>query len=188
MGDRPVVEAGDLRTIAPLHEHEAVGAGDLTLETQATRAEHTTLGVEHDGAEVLDLALVNLLLERGGRLVEPVPHVLILQVAFAGLVADGAIDGVVDEQELEGGAPGLVHLRCARVHHHTVGDDRVARDLELGHLLDFDQAHAAVAVHCQIRMPAEVGDVDSDLVGSPDHRRSRGDLDLLAVNHAFGHR
>ena len=34
-------------------------------------------------------------------------HVLVLQVALAGLVADRAVDGVVDEQELEGRALGL---------------------------------------------------------------------------------
>ena len=45
------------------------------------------------------------------RVVEPVLHVLVLQVALAGLVADRAVDGVVDEQELEGRAVGLGRLR-----------------------------------------------------------------------------
>ena len=88
-------------------ELEAVGAGDLALEAQAARAEHAALGVEHDRPEVDHLALLDLLLELDLGVVEAVLHVLVLQVALAGLVADRAVDRVVDEQELERGAVGL---------------------------------------------------------------------------------
>src|SRR5882672_11311847 len=50
---------------------------------------------------------------------------------LAGLVADRAVERVVDEQELHHAAPRLLHARRLRVHLHAVGDRRVAGDLEL---------------------------------------------------------
>ena len=108
--DGAVLEGGDLGVVAAVPELEAVGAGDRGLEAQAARAEHAALGVEHDRPEVHDLALLDLLLGVDLAVVEPVLHVLVLQVALAGLVAHRAVDGVVDEQELEGRAVGLDRL------------------------------------------------------------------------------
>ena len=188
VGDRPVLEGRDLGVVAAVHELEEVRAGDLVLEADAARAQHAPLGVEHDRAQVHHLALVDLVLDLDLGVVEAVPHVLVLQVALAGLVADRAVDGVVDQQELERRPVGLGRLLGVRVDHHAVPSTcGVAGDLELGHLLDLDQAHAAVAVHGEVRVPAEAGDADPELLRGLDDGGPVRDLDLPAVDGALGH-
>ncbi len=114
-------------------------------------------------------------------------HVVVLQVALAGVITHGAIDGVVDEQELEGRAVRLLRGFTVRANHHAVVDLAVARDLELWHLLDFDEAHAAVAVHGQVGVPAEMRDLYPQLESGADHGRAGLDLDLAPVDGAFRH-
>jgi hypothetical protein len=185
--DGAVEVAGDLGVVAAAHELEAVGSGDVALETQAARAEHAALGVEHDGPEVHHLALGDLLLHLHPGLVETVLHVVVLQVALARLVTDRAIDGVVDEQELERGPVRLHRLLAVGLDHQAVRDRGVAGDLQLGRLLDLDQAHAAVAVHHQVGVPAEVGDLDAQHERGLDDRGPGRNLDLSTVDRALGH-
>src|SRR3712207_1891081 len=69
----------------------------------------------------------------------------VLQRALAALVADGAVERVVDEQELDHRALRVVHALRLRVHDHAVADRRRAARLELRDALDLDEAHAARA-------------------------------------------
>jgi len=55
-----------------------------------------------------------------------VPHVVVLQLALARLVADGAVDRVVQEQELERGALLVGHPRRGGLHLHALGDRNLA--------------------------------------------------------------
>ena len=58
----------------------------------------------------------------------------ILQVAFAGLVADGAIEGVVDEQELDNAVSCVDHFFAGNVFHdHAVHHIRSAARHEFRH-------------------------------------------------------
>ena len=82
---------------------------------------------------------------------------------------------------------GLHRLGALGVDDHAVGHLRVAGDLELGHLLDLDQAHAAVAVHGQVAVPAEVGDLDPRVGRGLDDRGPGGHLELPAVDRELGH-
>jgi hypothetical protein len=185
--DGPVLERGDLGVVPAVLELEAVGARHEPLEADATAAQHAALRVQHDRAQVHELPLADLLLRLDLGVVEAVLHVLVLEVALAGLIAHGAIDGVVDEEELQRGAVGLRRLLALRVHHHALGQLRIAGDLELAHLLDLDQAHAAVAVHGQVGVPAEMRDLLAHLEGGLDDRRARRGLDLLAVDDGGHH-
>src|SRR5207245_3407866 len=54
-------------------------------------------------------------------------------------------------------------------------------------LLDLDQAHAAIAVHGQVGVPAEVRDLDADHQTRLDDRGPRRNLQLLAVDRALRH-
>jgi len=169
---------------AAVAELEAVRARHEPLEADAAAAQHAALGVQHDRPQVHDLALPDLLLGLDLRVVQAVLHVLVLEVALAGLVADGTVDGMVDEQELEGGAMGLGRLLALRVHHHALRHQRVAGDLELGHLLDLDQAHAAVPVDGRSGLPAEVRDLGPELQRRLDDGGPRRDLDSLPIDGA----
>ena len=65
---------------------------------------------DHVRAEIHHLAAVHLFFLKAA-LVQAVRHVVILQAALARLVADGTVERVVDEQELQHAAAALAHLR-----------------------------------------------------------------------------
>src|SRR6185312_1091077 len=101
---------------------------------------------------------------------------------LAALVADRAIERVIDEQELEdAGARGL-HLRRARRDHHAVGADGRTGRLQLRHLLDLDDADAAGAVDANARVIAVVGDRNSAFDRGLKDRLALLNGHLLAVD------
>ena len=114
------------------------------------------------------LPLRTFLAQRKARRLLIVLHVVILQLALARLIAHRAIDRMVDEQEFEHRFLRGLGLRALGVDHHALGDFGVARDLQLGRLLDLDQAHPAIADDGQRRMIAVVRDLDPDLLGGLD--------------------
>ena len=102
--------------------------------------------------------------------VAAVAHRLVLQVALAALVADRAIERMVDQQELH-------HALARLLHHRRVGDDLlpVGDRQRAGRLrlrragLHLDQAHAAVAGDRQALVVAEARDLDAgQLAGLQD--------------------
>ena len=66
-------------------------------------------------------------------------------VAFASLIADRAVEGVIDEEKLHHPFPRLLDLRRIGVDHHAVGRGHGAGGDRLGRLLHRDQAHTAIA-------------------------------------------
>ena len=70
---------------------------------------------------------------------------VVLQLALARLIADRAVERMVDEQHLEHALARFERLRRVDVHHLPLGDRRRARGRELRRLLHFDEAHAADA-------------------------------------------
>ena len=113
---------------------------------------------------------------------------LVLQVAFATLVADRAVERVVDEQELH-------HPFARLLHHFGLGEDFLivggrqrAAGLRLGRSgLHLDQAHAAIAGDGQALMVAEAGDfLPRQLAGLQDGR-ARRHFEFYAVDFDFRH-
>jgi hypothetical protein len=108
-GHRAFEIGGDLHVLAAADGAELRHAGSLRHEADATRAMDATV---HDGLDqdpdilVLDRALV--LVEPAG--IDAIGHGLVLQIALAALVADRAIERMVDQQEL--------HHPFARLAHH----------------------------------------------------------------------
>ena len=113
---------------------------------------------------------------------------VVLQQALAGLVADRAIERMVDQQQLHHAAPRVLHRRRVGAHHHAVADRRVAGDHQLGAAFDLDLAHAAAAVDRQLRVPAVVRDVDAVLERDRQQHGAVRRLDRLAVDGDRGHR
>src|SRR5690242_3963156 len=113
---------------AATRETESVVADDVLGEPDATRTQDTTLIVEHDArAEINRLGLVNLRFdEPAGRLA--VVHRIFLKFAFAGLVADRAVERMVDEQELEHAFTHLLRRGRTRVNLHAGRNRRCAGD------------------------------------------------------------
>ncbi len=105
----------------------------------------------------------------------------VLQLALAAGVADGAVEGVVAEQELEGGFAGLRDVGGFGEDDHAFGDRCGAGGLELGHLFDADDAHAAGGLERQAGVVAEGGDLDAGGLAGFDEQRAGGGGDLVSV-------
>src|ERR1700730_12324394 len=152
----------NLHVLAAADGAEFRHARNLCREADAARALDATVhGGFNQSPEifVLDGALV--LLETRG--VDAIGHGLVLQVAFAALVADRTIKRVIDEQEFHGAFARLLDhrvfgldrrrlaLRAGPAVAHAPG---AARD-RLGRARKLDQAHAAIAGDRQPLVEAE---------------------------------
>src|SRR6185295_7095498 len=170
-------------------------AADFRREADAARALDAAI---HRGLDqraqifVLDRALV--LGEAAG--VDAVAHRLVLQVALAALVADRAVQRMVDQQELH-------HAFARLLHHRRAGGD--FRRLALGTgtavayapgaacdrlraALHLDEAHPAIAGDRQPLVVAEARDFGARGLARLQQRVLRGHIDLFAVDDEFGHR
>ena len=65
---------------------------------------------------------------------------------------------------------------------HALADHRGAGGLQLGHLLDFHQAHAASALQREVGVIAERGHFDAHGLAGLNEQRARGSRELLAVD------
>ena len=76
----------------------------------------------------------------------------------------------------------LLDLGTVARHDHPLADHGRARRLQLGHLLDFYQAHAASALQRQVGVIAERRHFDPHALARLNEKRARGRGDLLAVD------
>ena len=136
-------EGADLHVLAAARRAELLDARDLRGEADAARAVDAARHVGRDErAEVLVLDDALALVEARGGAAESEREVL--QLALAALVADRAVERVVDQQELHRRLLRRERPRRAREDLHALGDRRRAGRHRLRRLLDLDQAHAAV--------------------------------------------
>ena len=106
----------------------------------------------------------------------------VLQFAFAAGIADRAIERMVPKQQFNHRLARLVDLRRIGGDDHALTDHRGAGSLQLGHLLDLDQAHAAGALQRQARVITEGGHLNAYILTRFNQQRTRRCRDLLAVN------
>src|ERR1700690_2913468 len=159
-------------------ELELMLAGDLVAYADAARAQDAALLVEHDvRADVDDLRLVHLR-RIDARVRVVVIEVQLLQRALAGLIADRAIDRMVDQRELELLLSGKRRLRVGRGDHHAFAAGLLTARLQLRVLLDRDQALPALRDDWQPRVVAKRTDVDADELRGLEHVRALGNADL----------
>ena len=111
---RVAVERADERVRAALVQDQLVVLGDLLREAHAAVAEDAALAVDRDQRRELERLLeVALGLDEARRAGAPAVGD-VLQRALAALVADRAVERVVDQQELDHRALRVVHaLRSA---------------------------------------------------------------------------
>src|SRR5262249_41641521 len=138
-----LVEGADEGLVAALEELKLLVLGDLLAEPDAAIAEDAALAVDrHQGRELQGLLEVALGIGEAALAGAPAQRD-VLERALAALVADRAVERMVDQQELDDRV--LRHLDPVglRVDDHPVADRGGAGGLELRHALDLHQAHPA---------------------------------------------
>ena len=162
-------------------------AGHLLAKANAAgavdAAAHLLHGNQRADVLVEDNALFFLVAGRRST----VAHGQVLQLAFATLVADGAVERVVDQQEFHHHLLRLHGLGALGAHDHALRHGRCAGRHRLGRLLDIDQAHAAIGRDAQLLVIAEVGDVRAEFVRGVHDHAAFGNLDLLTIKLDFNH-
>jgi hypothetical protein len=161
---------------------------DLIAHANAAGAQNAALLVENDVlADVDDLALADLVALVARKHAVPV-EIVALQAAFAGLVADGTVDGMVEQREFEHLPPHIQHLGRVGRDLHLVGDGGVAGRYRLGRALDFDQTLAAHRGRRQPRVVTEERYLGPHRLASFEQVGALRELVFLAVDedgHAF---
>ena len=186
--ERLVLVDADLLQGATLDQGDERVARDLVGKTRAAGAEDTALAVEQYLRGDVDRFGVGALDVLEAARGPPVGHGLVLQGALAALVADRAVQRVVDQQELHLAVLGLVgHRRgVLRLDRHALAGRGGARGHRLGHGpqrpvgargRDLDHALAAGAHRVQQRVVTEPRDLHADLLGGADQQGALGDAD-----------
>lgn len=178
------LSGADLLERAALDQFDHRVARHLVGEPGAARAEHAPLAVQQhlggDGDGLLEGALLPVEAGVGAA----VRHRLVLQGALAALVADRAVQRVVDEQELHHPLLGLLRdgRGDLRLHDHAVGARDGAGRHRLALALDLDDALPASAGRVEERVVAEARDLDAQQLGGADDQGALGHADLDAVD------
>ena len=127
---------------------------NFRAETHAAGAMNTARHVGGDqGTQVLVLDDAFALAETGDISAESQRQ--ILQLALAALIADRAIERMIDEQKFHGGALRRHGFGRLGENLHALGDWRRTGRQRLGGFLHLDQAHAAVRRHAQFIVVAK---------------------------------
>ena len=111
----------------------------------------------------------------------------ILQLAFTALVANGAVQRVVNQQKLHHRLLRLDGLVRLGAHHHALGDRRGAGRHGFGRFFDIHQAHAAVGRDAQLLVVAKMGDISARLFGSMHHHTAFKHFYFFPVEFDFNH-
>ena len=181
----------DERAVAAFGDVEHRLLRHVFHETDAARAQDAAVGdVEDIGSEILD-GIEPLRVLTVACALAPFLEDEVLQLAFARLIADGAVEGMINQQEFEDALTRAFRGRGLRLHNHSFGDGRGTGDLELGRLLDLDEAHAAYTRDLQAGMVAVVRDEDARLLRRfndqrPGRHAHRGAVDS-EINQAICH-
>ncbi len=109
-------------------------------------------------------------------------EVHVLQFALAAGIADGAVERVVAQNQLDHGFARLRDLFGLSDEDLAFGDLRSAGGLQFGHFFLAHQAHAAGGLQREAGIVAEGGDLDAGLAAGVNEQRSRGCGELLSVD------
>ena len=112
---------------------------------------------------------------------------LILQITLTTLIADRAIQRVIDQQKFHHATPRIAHHGCVREYLHPIHDRIGAGSDRLWRLFHFHQAHAAIAGNTQAFMIAEARDFLARSFAGLQHGRPVRDFHFNAVNRDLRH-
>ena len=165
------------RTHAAVLHAERPHVHALAAYAHAAIAKNAARPVEEHHRRPLLLFLVVLRLHElrfGGAVGER--HVL--QFALAARIAHRTIQRMVAQQQFQHRLARLLDLVAVGGDDHALADHRRARGLQLGHLLDLHQAHAASALQREVGVIAERRHFDAHGLARLNEQRPRGSREL----------
>ena len=173
--DALFVERRDFAAVAAIDDADLGVAVDLAHEARAPRAENAAVAVEHQRRAEIHVGADAFAVERAAGEVHPALDVAeaggeVLQRALATLVADGTVERMIDEQELENTGTRVDRFGIRGVDDHALADGRRARRLQLRHFLDLDEAHTTGGVDPETGVVAVIRDLDAGLDGGLQDR------------------
>src|SRR5262252_10303889 len=175
-------KGGNLCRVTALKNTQLVGLRNLFAEPYTTGTQNTTFRVkDHVRAKVHDFTPMHLLFLKAA-MIETILHVIILQPAFPCLVADGAIQRMIDEQEFEYPAAAFDHLGRIGEHHHVIRHWRIAGNFQLGATLQLDETHTAIPGDAEFGVIAIVRNSNTGFMRRLDNRGVVACRNFLAVN------
>ena len=185
---KAALEAGDGRIHAFLDSAQGHSANHFLAHPDAALALDAAVDIHDDDRAETDVLGV----EHALGIAEPafagsICHHQVLKLAFAALVADRAVEGVVGEKHVEHGRTRFVDQRRVCSYHHAVGNRGGTGRLQPPQPLDLHQAHAARRQRWQPLQIAEGRDIDAQTLGSLQHRGARFQFQCLFVDRDLNH-
>ena len=112
---------------------------------------------------------------------------LILKVALTGFVANGTIQGVIDQEKFHDGFLVLFDAFGFGFHNHAFSGRSGTRRLEFRHFFDLDRAHATLGDHGHAWVPAEIRNFNSGFFSHLNQVLAGGEFNFPSVNTALRH-
>ena len=176
--------SADFHILGTPDRTKLLNPGDFLTESHATRAMDAASHVRgYQRSEIL--VFYDAFLFGVARHVAAVSHRQILQLAFTALVADRAVQRMVDQQEFHRRLLCGSRFRRACEYFHALANRRRAGDQRFRRVVDLDQAHAAVGSDAQLFVITESRDVDTDCIGDLHDHLALPAFDRFAVNFKF---
>src|ERR1051325_5660606 len=164
--ERPIGMRGEDGVTAAIDKPEYVVVHNFLAKADTPRTQNAALVIERDARpELHGLRFLHFVFEEP-RTSRAVLNAEFLQLAFARLIADRAVERMIDEQKFHDPALAFFHQRRVRAHAHAFTQILRARDLRTRHPVDdrfavfaqlrlavwpqprhsdFDQTHPAIA-------------------------------------------
>ena len=172
---------GDFRVLTAVDHAQFHDAGHFLAKTHATCAVDAAAHLFHRDQGPHILVSHHALFFFVARTGTAIADRQILQLALTALVANGAIQGVVDQQELHDRLLGLDGLVALGAHDHALRDRGRAGRQGFGGLFHFHQTHAAIGSNGKFLVVAKVRNVGASSLGRMHDHAARSNLHLLAV-------
>ena len=159
----------DDRAVAAIENTQFVAFGDFLTKPCAACTQDAPFLIENDvGSDGKSLFSLDLVFQEAAVVLAKF-HVVILKVTLSGLVAHGAVQGMIDQQKFQHGFAGLLDFFRIGGDLHAVLGLRIAGDGQLGHSLDLNQTYPAAAGDGESRVIAITGNGDAQILGCLDH-------------------
>ena len=181
---QPAAERADDGVRAAISGFDRFFTHPFIADARATLAEDAALRIVCHHWGKIFFRMVVFLFGKAFFQIAPVESQL-LQFALAAAIADRAIEWVVGEQELDHGALSFLNLFALRRDHHAIGANDRAGGLQLRHLLNADQTHAARRLQSEIGVVAERRNVETIFAAHVDQARAFRDLKVFGVDGDF---